>query len=149
MPRKGKCVRCSHDLFECKSKEVKKLPCKHYCHSLCIVSLHEEEEEEKACGQCRHSIHSHWLRTTVDDIKEQQRIDEGVDYQEFYSRFSLTALDTIDDHFKQLQGSISCHGTINHSIELRNFAEYMDMLQKTFTLVQQIEEKDKRIKKSD
>ena len=85
----------------------------------------------------------------MDDIKEQQRIDEGVDYQEFYSRFSLTALDTIDDHFKQLQGSISCHGMINHSIEFRNFAEYMDMLQKTFTLVQQIEEKDKRIKKND
>ena len=132
MPRKGKCVRCSHDLFECNLKEVKNLPCKHYCHSLFIVSLHEEEEEEKACG---HSIHSHWLRTTMDDIKEQQRIDEGVDYQEFYSSFSLTALDTIDDHFKQLQSSISCRGMINHSIEFRNFAEYMDMLQKTFTLV--------------
>ena len=47
------------------------------------------------------------------------------------------------------QGSISCHGMINHSAEFRNFAEYMDMLQKTFTLVQQIEEKDKRIKKND
>ena len=148
MPCKGKSLRCSHDLFECKSKEVKKLPCKHYCHSLCIISLHEEEEE-KACSQCGHSIHNDWLRTTVDDIKEQQRIDEGVDYQEFYSRFSLTALDTIDDHFKRLQGSISSHGMINHSTEFRSFAEYMDMLQKTFTLVQQIEEKDKRIKKND
>ena len=59
------------------------------------------------------------------------------------------ALDTIDDHFKWLQGSISYHGMINHSAEFRNFAEYMDMLQKTFTLVQQIEEKDKRIKKND
>ena len=84
----------------------------------------------------------------MDDIKEQQRIDEGVDYQEFYSRFSLTALDTIDDHFKWLQGSISCHGMINHSIEFRNFAEYMDMLQKTLTLVQQLEDNDRKGEKN-
>ena len=82
----------------------------------------------------------------MDDIKEQQRIDEGVDYQEFYSRFSLMALDTIDDQFKQLQGSISCRGMIKHSIEFRNFAEYMDMLQKVLTLVQQLEDNDRKDK---
>ena len=148
MPCKGKCVRCSHDLFECKSKEVKKLPCKHYCHSLCIVSLHEEEEEEKACGQCGHSIHSHWLRTTVDDIKEQQRIDEGVDYKEFYSRFSLAALDTIDTHFNWLQGSIGRHGINYNSENFRNFVEYMGMLQKVLTLVQQLEDNDRKGEKN-
>ena len=84
MPHKGKCVRCSRDLFECKSKDVKKLPCKHYCHSLCIVFLHEQEEEgEPAHCSCRHRIPRDWLKKTVDEIKEQQRIDEGVDYQEF------------------------------------------------------------------
>ena len=147
MPRKGKCVQCQRDLLECKSKEVKKLPCKHYCHSLCIVSLHEEEEkEEQACGQCGHRIHSHWLNTTVDDIKEQQRIDEGVDYQEFYSRFSLKALDTIDDCVTQLQGSIGMHGMVCHSSEIGNFVEYMGMLQKVLTLVQQLEDNDRKDK---
>ena len=52
MPRKGKCVRYSRDLFKCKSKEVKELPCKHYCHSSCMVLFHEDEEEGK-----RHIAH--------------------------------------------------------------------------------------------
>ena len=147
MPRKGKCAQCQHDLLECKSKEVKKLPCKHYCHSLCIVSLHEEEEnEERACGQCGRRIHNHWLNTTVDDIKEQQRIDEGVDYQAFYIRFSLKALDTIDDGVTRLQGSIGMHGMVCHSTEIRYFVEYIDMLQKVLTLVQQLEDNDRKNK---
>ena len=75
MPREGKCVRCSHDLFECKSKKVKELPCKHYCHSLCMVLFHEEEGEEAYCS-CRCRIPRDWLKKTVDEIKEQQRRDE-------------------------------------------------------------------------
>ena len=115
MPRKGKCADCQCSLFECKSKEVKELPCKHYCHSSCIVALHEEEEEvEVYCITCGHNIPRDWLKKMVDEIKEQQRIDEGVDYKEFFSRFSLMALDTIDDHFSWLQGSIGKHG-INYN----------------------------------
>ena len=72
---KGKCVRCSRDLFECKSKEVKELPCKHYCHSSCVVLFYEIEWEE-AYFSCRCRIPSDWLKKTVDEIKEQQRIDE-------------------------------------------------------------------------
>ena len=69
MPRKGKCVRCSRDLFECKSKDVKKLPCKHYCYTLCIVFLHEEVEEgEEAYCSCAHRIPRDWLKKTVDEI---------------------------------------------------------------------------------
>ena len=125
MPSKGKCVKCQCGLFECKSKKVKELPCKHYCHPLCIVLLYEEDEEgEAAYCSCRRRVPRDWLKKTADEIKEQQRIDEGVDYQEFYSRFSLMALDTINDHLNWLQGSIGRHG-INFSIEnLRNFVEY-------------------------
>ena len=65
---------------------------------------------------CRHRIPVDWLQKTVDEIKEQQRIDEGVDYKDFYSRFSLTALDTIDEHSNWLQGSIGRHG-INYNSE--------------------------------
>ena len=132
MPRKGKCANCQRGLFECKSKEVKELPCitlrylalpyKHYCHSSCIVLLHEDEEEgEEAYCPCRRRIPVAWLQKTVDEIKEQQRIDEGVDYKEFYSRFSLRALDTIDDHFNWLQGSIGRHGINYNSENFRNF----------------------------
>ena len=85
---------------------------------------------------------------TVDEIKEQQRIDEGVDYQEFYSRFSLTALDTIDDHFNWLQGSIGKHGINYNSENFRHFVEYMGMLQKVLTLVQQLEDNDRKGEKN-
>ena len=75
MPCERKCVRCSRDLFECKSKEVKELPCKHYCHSSCMVLFHEEEGEEAYCS-CGHRIPRDLLKKTMDEIKEQQRIDE-------------------------------------------------------------------------
>ena len=72
---KGKCARCSRDLFECKLKEVKELPCRHYCHLLCVVLFYEIEWEEAYCSYgCR--IPSDWLKKTVDEIKEQQRINE-------------------------------------------------------------------------
>ena len=149
MPRKGKCVRCSRDLSECKSKEVKELPCKHYCHSSYMVLFHEDEEEgEEAYCPCGHRIPVDWLQKTVDEIKEQQRIDVGVDYQEFYSRFSLTALDTINDHFNWLQGSIGRHGINYNSENFRNFVEYMGMLQKVLTLVQQSEDNDRKGEKN-
>ena len=84
----------------------------------------------------------------MDEIKEQQRIDEGVDYKEFYSEFSLRAMDTINDHFNWLQGSIGKHG-INYSSEnFRNFVEYMGMLQKVLTLVQQLEDNDRKGEKN-
>ena len=71
---KGKCARCSHDLFECKSNEVKELLCKYYCHLLCVVLFYEIEWEEAYCS-CECRIPSDWLKKTVDEIKEQQRID--------------------------------------------------------------------------
>ena len=84
----------------------------------------------------------------MDEIKEQQRIDEGVDYKEFYSRFSLVALDTIDAHFNWLQGSIGRHGINYNSENFRNFVEYMGMLQKVLTLVQHLEDNDRKGEKN-
>ena len=103
---------------------------------------------EVYCITCRHNIPRDWLKKTVDEIKEQQRIDEGVDYKEFYSRFSLMALDTIDDHFSWLQGSIGKHGINYNSENFRNFVEYMGMLQKVLTLVQQLEDNDRKGEKN-
>ena len=148
MPCKGKCTNCDGGLFECMSKEVKELPCKHYCHSSCIVLLHEREEKEVCCPRCGCKIPRDWLKKTVDEIEEQQRIEQAVDYQEFYSRFSLTALDKINDHFNWLQGSIGRHGINYNSENFRNFVEYMGMLQKVLTLVQQLEDNDRKGEKN-
>ena len=68
---KGKCARYSSDWLECKSKEVKELPCKHYCHSLCVVLFYEIEWEEACCLVCRSRIPSDWLKKTVEEIRDQ------------------------------------------------------------------------------
>ena len=116
MPPKGKCADCRGGFFECKLKEVKELPSKHYCHSSCIVAMHEDMPEEICCLRCGHRIPPDWLKKTVHEIEEQQRIDEGVDYREFYSEFSLRAMDTIKNHFNWLQFNIDKHG-INYNSE--------------------------------
>ena len=66
MPHIGKCVKCLNNLCECESVEVKELPCKHYCHSLCLVSFHEEGEEAYCSCGCR--IPRDWLKKTVDEF---------------------------------------------------------------------------------
>ena len=66
MPRKGKCVKCSNDLYECESLDIKELPCKHYCHSVCLVLIQEEGEE--AYCSCGRRIPRDWLKKTVDEI---------------------------------------------------------------------------------
>ena len=66
MPHKGKCVKCSNDLHECESIDVKELSCKHYCHSVCLVLIHEEGEEAYCSCRCR--IPRDWLKKTVDEI---------------------------------------------------------------------------------
>ena len=67
---KGKCARCSHDFYERESLAVKELPCRHYCHSLCVVLLYVIKWEEASC-LCGSKIPSDWLKKTVDEIKEQ------------------------------------------------------------------------------
>ena len=69
--RKGKCVRCRNDLYECESLDVKELPCKHYCHSVCLVNLKEgffEWNGEEAYCSCGRRIPRDWLKKTVDEI---------------------------------------------------------------------------------
>ena len=72
---KGKCAYCSCDFYERESLPVKELPCRHYCHSLCMVLFYEIEWEEARCS-CGYGIPSDWLKRTVDEIKEQLRRDE-------------------------------------------------------------------------
>ena len=66
-------------------------------------------------------------------LRSKQRIDEEVDYKEFYNEYSLRAMDTINDHFNWLQGSIGKHGINYNSENFRNFVEYMGILQKVLT----------------
>ena len=152
----------------------------------------EEEEEEEAYCSCRRRIPRDWLKKTVDEIKEQQRIDEAcgvevaeeremvgpppkktkgekaeetaesseaeetmenaqeesVDYNKLYSKFIQRALDTIGDKFNWLQDCIARHGVNYNSKNFRNFVEYMGMLQKVLTLVQQLEDNDRKGEKN-
>ena len=66
MPRKGKCVRCRNNFVEHELVEVKELPCKHYCHSSCLVVFHEEGKE--AYCSCGRRIPRDWLKKTVDEF---------------------------------------------------------------------------------
>ena len=72
---KGKCAYYACDFYERESLPVKELPCRHYCHSLCVVLFYEIEWEEVHCS-CGYGIPSNWLKKTVDEIKEQLRRDE-------------------------------------------------------------------------
>ena len=72
---KGKCAYCSCNFYECELMTVKELPCRHYCHSLCMVLLYEIEWEEVRCS-CGYGIPSDWLKKSVDEIKEQIINDE-------------------------------------------------------------------------
>ena len=75
--------------------------------------------------------------------------EESVDYNKFYSKFIQRALDTIGDKFDLIQNRIDNHGVFSQIEKIRSITGYINMLQKIFTLVQQIEEKDKRKKKND
>ena len=86
---KGKCAYCSHDFYEHESLPVKELPCRHYCHSLCVVLFYEIEWEEAHCS-CGYGIPGDWLKKIVDEIKEQLRRDE-------IERLVCTALVTKED----------------------------------------------------
>ena len=86
---KGKCAYCRHEFFDHESMAVKELPCRHYCHSLCVVLFYEIKWEEASC-LCGSRIPSDWLKKTVDEIKEQLRRDE-------LDRLACTALLTKED----------------------------------------------------
>ena len=75
--------------------------------------------------------------------------EESVGYNKLYSTFSQRALDTIRNQFAIIHNWIDDHGMFSQTERIRLTTGYIDMLQKIFTLVQQIEEKDKRIKKND
>ena len=81
---------------------------------------------------------------TIENVRE-----ESVDYNKFYSKFIQRAVDTIGDKFDLIQNRIDNHGVFSQIEKIRSITGYINMLQKIFTLVQQIEEKDKRKKKND
>ena len=149
MPHKGNCVQCQRGLFEW-SMEVKKLPCKHYCHSSCIVALPNEwgskyYKEDGWCPRCGHKIHRDWPKETLEQQSTYEEVDSKVFYEGFYKEFSLRALDTIGNRFGHIQYRID-HLGMSCQTEIGNFVEYMGMLQKVLTLVQQLEDNDRKDK---
>ena len=146
MPRKVKCVQCERGLFEW-SMAVKKLPCKHYCHSSCIVALPTDwgdthYKEGGCCPRCGYKIHRDWLKETLEQQSTYEEVDSKVFYEELHKELSLRALDTIGNRFRLIQESSMPYETEM----IRSVTGYIDMLQQIFTLVQQMEENDKRRK---
>ena len=145
MPRQVKCVQCQHGLFVW-SMAVKKLPCNHYCHSSCIEAL----PQDGCCPRCEHKIPRDWLKGWLKETLEQQSTYEEVDskvfYKEFHKEFSLRALDTIGNRFDRIQNRIDLG--VPCQTEIAHFVEYMGMLQKVLTLVQQLEDNDRKGEKN-
>ena len=124
---------------------VKKLPCKHYCHSSCIVALPQDYKEDGCCPRCGHKIHRDWLKETLERQSTYEEVDSKVFYEEFHKEF-LRALDTIGNRFDHIQNRINNQGVSCQTEMIRSVTGYIDMLQQIFTLVQQMEENDKRRK---
>ena len=75
--------------------------------------------------------------------------EDSVEYTKFYSEFTPRILCTIRYNLDFIQTQVEKYGMHDQLYSMRCATPYIDMLQKIFTLVQQIEEKDKRIKKND
>ena len=72
--------------------------------------------------------------------------EESVDYNKFYSKF-YSSLNTIGDKFDLIKNRID--NNFSQTEKIRSITGYIDMLQKTLSLVQQLEEQDKKKKKND
>ena len=72
--------------------------------------------------------------------------EESVDYNKFYSKF-YSSLNTIGDKFDLIQKRID--NNFSQTEKIRSTTGYIDMLQKMHSLVQQLEEQDKKKKKND
>ena len=148
MPRKVKCVQCEHGLFVW-SMAVTKLPCDHYCHSSCIEALPQNYKEVSCCQRCGCKIQKEWLEGTLEQQSTYEEVDSKVFYEEFEKELSLRALDTIGRSFDNIGhkfGHISLTTVSNRAEVIKNVTGYIDMVQQIFTLVQQMEENDKRRK---
>ena len=69
-----------------------------------------------------------------------------MDYNKFYSKFN-SSLNTIGDKFDLIQNRID--NNFSQTENIRSITGYIDMLQKMLSLVQQLEEQDKKKKKND
>ena len=93
---------------------------------------------------CTNSMSDCETKNTMENAQE-----DSVEYNKFYSEFTPRALYTIWNIFDFFQACVDHHGVNDQMENIRNSTQCIDMLQKIFTLVQQIEEKDKRKKKND
>ena len=72
---------------------------------------------------------------TMENAKE-----ESVDYSKFYSKFNPRALNVIMDEFEGIQDVLDNFSMGMEMDRIRQLAEYVDDLQKMFTVIQQIED---------
>ena len=113
-------------------------------HEACGIEVAEEREmvgpppKETKGEKAEETAESSEAEETTENVQG------SVDYNKFYSKFIQRALDTIRDKFDFIQNHIDNHGVFSQIEKIRSITGYIDMLQKIFTVVQQIEEKDKR-----
>ena len=66
--------------------------------------------------------------------------EESVDYSKFYSKFNPRASNVIMDEFEGIQDVLDNFSMGMEMDRIRQLAEYVDDLQKMFTVMQQIED---------
>ena len=74
--------------------------------------------------------------------------EESVDYNKFYSKFIQRALYTIGNKFDIIQNCVDKHGVLSQIEKIRSMTEYMGMLQKVLTLLQQLGDNDRKGEKN-
>ena len=83
----------------------------------------------------------------MSDSEAKDRMENAREDSEYHSEFTLRVHNTLSYNLDFIQTHIENYGMQDQINNIRSVTQYIDMLQKTLTLGQQMEEQDNREKK--
>ena len=83
---------------------------------------------------------------SMSDSEAKNTMENAQEDSEYRSEFTLRVHNTLSHNLDFIQTHIENHGMQDQINNIRNVTQYINMLQKTLTLGQQMEEQDNREK---